>query len=370
MRGRHRLAHQRESQTGAVALRREIGLEHPLAELLRNPRPVISDGHRQPRAVAAHPDVDRTPSPHRFGRVAQQVGEGVPQRIVVPEQLARLTVGVHGDRDLGGHRALAQIRQEVNEVHFALGALRQAAEFRELLRELVESLCFGGEYVYCHCGPPVRLSDCSTDLVHRDSHRRQRILDLVRHATRHLPERTQPLRLELALPRVVERRCQLAQRLTQCLELRRAATRRGPPSSPPSRRRQRHAAPNEPGPPPQLVDRAGELAREMPGQPYCGEHGQGAGYDHHNRESGRVVAQVRLCAARQGHRARELFQVPPQRRALARREVRRIHTLQHLPRRPRHLLEGDACPGRRRDRAHGERPADDGQGRGHGGQCH
>src|SRR6266480_4474689 len=86
----------------------------------------------------------------------------------------------------------------------ALRSLGQAAELGELLRELVQPLRFCLEHLDRRRRPTVRLSDRPLQLVHRDPHGRQRILDLVRHPARHLAERAQALRLELALARGAE----------------------------------------------------------------------------------------------------------------------------------------------------------------------
>src|SRR2546425_7391210 len=65
--------------------------------------------------------------------------ERPPQRIVVPEQFARLPVGSHRDVHLRRHGALPEVHQEVHEVHLAPRPLGEAPELGELLRQPVRS---------------------------------------------------------------------------------------------------------------------------------------------------------------------------------------------------------------------------------------
>src|SRR2546426_4560926 len=90
-------------------------------------------------------------------------------------------------------------------------------------------------------------------LVHRDPHRGERVLDLVGHPARHLAESPQPLGLELLLARGVERARELAQPLSQGVEVGSAA-RRLP-------RGQWLAPPDPPRPADQLVHPPRKAAR-------------------------------------------------------------------------------------------------------------
>ena len=184
----------------------------------------------------------------------------------------------------------------------------------------------------------------------------------MRDPTRHLAERAQPLRLELALARGFERRRELAQRLAQRFEFRSPARRRT--------RRQRHASPDHSRPADELVDRTGELAREVAHQTHCRDDRERAEHEDDRREAAGVVAQVRLRAARQGHGVGELLEMLPEGRPLPRRQVGRVHPIHHQACGRRHFLERHARPRRRRHRAHRERPAYDGQGGRHSGQRH
>src|SRR6266545_4683142 len=242
------------SSAPTIRRRREVGLEHAVPQLLRDPRPVIRDGDAQTVPVPAHADLDRPAAAHRFGRVAQQVRERAPQRVVPAEDRAGAAVGPDRHRHGGWHRAAAQVRQEIDQVHFALRALGKPAELRELPRQPLQPLGLGRQHLHCRLGPPIRPRPTGRrpQLVYRDAHRRERVLDFVAHPARHLAERAQPLGLELLRARGVERRRELAQGLPQGFELGRAARR--PPGG------QRGAAPDQPGPAHQLVDRPRQLA--------------------------------------------------------------------------------------------------------------
>src|SRR4029077_9391260 len=133
------------------------------------------------------------------------------------------------------HGAPAEVHQEIHQVYLAPWPLGEPPEFGELLRELVEPLCLWCQHLERH-RPTVRPFGSAPELVYRDPHGRERILDLVRDAARHLAERPQALRLELALARGMGRRRQLAQCLTQRFNL-------GSPAGGWTRR-QRHAAPD------------------------------------------------------------------------------------------------------------------------------
>src|SRR2546427_10087875 len=124
---------------------------------------------------------------------------------------------------------LPEVDQEVHEVHLAPRPLGEAPELGELLRELVQPLGLGANDFHCHVRPPFHRTARPPQLVYRDAHGGERILDLVRDAARHLAERPQALRLELALARGVERRRELPQGLAQRFEFPSAAARRGPP---------------------------------------------------------------------------------------------------------------------------------------------
>ena len=105
------------------------------------------------------------------------------------EQRARSAIGAdrHGDRRW--HSALRQVHQEIDQIDFALRALRQPAELGELLGEPLEPLGLGGKYVHGRGRLAVRLTATSPELTYPDAHRGERILDFVRHATGDLPER-------------------------------------------------------------------------------------------------------------------------------------------------------------------------------------
>src|SRR6266550_5011303 len=86
--GVDRLVHEREPQAGAVLLRSEVRLEDPRPEVLWNPGPVVRNGDDAPGRTARDSHVDRSAALHRLGRVAQQVGEGAPQRLVMTHHAA------------------------------------------------------------------------------------------------------------------------------------------------------------------------------------------------------------------------------------------------------------------------------------------
>ena len=158
----------------------------------------------------------------------------------------------------------------------------------------------------------------------------------MRHAPRHLPERAQPLCLELLVPDDVERPRQLAQRLAQRLEVGRAPRRR--PG------RQRQPAADQPGPSDQLVDRSRELPRQMSREPHCREQYQRAEHDDDGDEPAGVVAEVRLRPARQRQGVGDFREVVTHRRALRRGQPDRIDPLQQQSRRAGDLLERGPGP--------------------------
>src|SRR5439155_1153049 len=122
----------------------------------------------------------------------------------------------------------------VHEVHLAPRPLGEAPELGELLRQPVQPLGLGANDFHCHVRPPFHRTARPSQLVYRDPHGGERILDLVRDAARHLAERPQALRLELALPR-------------------------GAPASPSWR-----AAPGAPGTPPARARRGGSCPFDPP----------------------------------------------------------------------------------------------------------
>ena len=209
---------------------------------------MVGERHDQPLPVAVHCDLDRPAPTHRFRRVPHQVAEGATQRVVVARDRARAAVRAHRHLHSRGHRRAAQIVEQLHEIHLALRTLGQPAEVGELPGQPGEPIGFGGHHFRRRRHRAVRRRGDTPQLVDGDPHRRERILDLVRHPARHLSERPQPLGLELLLACGLERGGELAQRLPQRLEVRRAAGRRAG--------RERHAAPDQPRPAHQLVDRA------------------------------------------------------------------------------------------------------------------
>ena len=209
--GVDRLAHEREPQAGAVLFRGEVGLEDPRPEILGDPGPVVCDGDDASRRVARDSHVDRPAALHRLGRVAQQVGEGAPQRLVMTHHAAPPAVRLDRYAHAVGDPRAAQLFEQLLQVHLALGAFRHPPEVRELPRQPLQPVGLRDHDLHRDVRPTVRLSDSPTESIDRDSHRRQRVLDLVRHAPRDLPERPQPLGLELLVARDVERGGEIAE---------------------------------------------------------------------------------------------------------------------------------------------------------------
>src|SRR5438876_7140071 len=148
------LPHERQPEARAVALGREIGLEHPLPHLLGDAGPVVGDGDRHATPVARHPHLDGAPAPHRLGGVAEQVAQRSTQRVVVALHGAPPPVGLDGDLHALGHRRAAQLLEQLHDVHFALRPFRETAEIRELPRQTLEAVGFGAQDFHGHRGPP------------------------------------------------------------------------------------------------------------------------------------------------------------------------------------------------------------------------
>ncbi|OLC97917.1 MAG: hypothetical protein AUJ00_00720 [Gemmatimonadetes bacterium 13_1_40CM_3_70_6] len=159
----------------------------------------------------------------------------------------------------------------------------------------------------------------------------------MRHAPRHFAERPQPLGLELLVARHVERRGQVAQRLAQRLEFRRPPRRHA--------RGQGLAHADQLRPAHQLVDRPRQLPRQVPREPHRGEQHQRAQRHDHDRETGRVIAQVRLAAARQARRVGDALQMIAQGGPACRCELHRVHALHESAGRRDDVFEGGARPG-------------------------
>ena len=209
---------------------------------------MIGDGDREapPRAVARHGHIDCAAALHRLGGVAIDIGERPSQRLIVANDRASSVVRRESDVDIRGNACAPQLFQQLDEVYLALRPFGEPTELGELAGETFEPVGFRIEDLHGRCRPAVRRSDRPTHLVNRNPHRRERVLDFVRHPPRHFAERAQTLRLELAVAGGLERSGELAQRLAQRLELRCPAARR--------RARQRLVATDELRPSDQLVD--------------------------------------------------------------------------------------------------------------------
>jgi len=187
-------------------------------------------------------------------------------------------------------------------------------------------------------------------LIDGDPHGRQRVLDLVSHAPRHFPEGPEPLGLELAPPRGVERTREIAQCLPQRFELRSAAHRRAG--------RQWLAELDVLRPAHQLVDRSRQLAGEVAGHTHAGEQDEAAEQHDDDREAGRQVLQVGVSPAGEADRAGDLREVATHRQPRAGGEPGCVHPLQHGAGGLVHLLERGAGAGDRGDRPDREHPTD------------
>src|SRR2546425_331178 len=218
--------------------------------------PLLASAGSKPSDCSSAPP-GGPPPPPRLGGVGEGFTQGGARGFVVPRRGAPPAVGFDGDLHALGHRRAAQLLEQLHDIHFALRPFGEAAEIRELPRQPLQAIGLGREDFHGHLRPPAGGGRLVRDgrresrtvppqLIHRDPHRRERVLDLVGHTARHLPECPQPLRLELLPARGVERTRELAQPLSQRLEVGSAA-RRLP-------RGQWLAPPDQPRPADQLVD--------------------------------------------------------------------------------------------------------------------
>ncbi len=352
--------HEREPEPRAVAFRREVRLEDPLPHVGGNTRPVVRDRHGESRAVACDRHVERAGALHRFGGVAIEVRERPAQRLVVAHNRARSAVRGEPDGNTIGNARPSQLLEQLHEIDFAGRPFRQSPEISEFSRESLQPIGFGRHHLHGRFFPTFRHSVLPPQLIHRDPHRRQRILDLMRDAARDFAERPQSLGLELAFARRGESGRQFAQRLAQRFEFGRAAAERATGGG------KGLVAPDQGGPTHQLVDRARELPRQMPGQIHGGVQHAGAEEQDDHRDSGRVVAQECFGAAGEADGSRDFVEVLAQQRALVDGEVQRIDALEQCSRGRGDALGGRAGTGRGQEPPHRHEPAGDGEQRRHG----
>ena len=206
-----------------IVLCREVRLEYALAQRIRNSWTVVGNGHDQAAALAGtvtcHADVDLPVSVHGFRCIAEQVGKRAAQRIVVAHQGSPPAVRAHDDARGSPARPCAPAPRAARPGPRRSGVPREPAELRELARQPIEPLRLGAQHFNSHGGRRVRQAARPPELVHRDPHGRQRILDLMCHPARHLAECPQALRFELVLAGGFDGGGQLPQRLAQRFEL-------------------------------------------------------------------------------------------------------------------------------------------------------
>ena len=352
-----RHAHQRKSESRAIVFGREVRLEHAVAQVRWNAWSVIGDRDGETGGVARDVHVDRPPALHRFSRVAIQIRERPAQRLVMAEDrtLGALRRELNGDAV--GHARAPQFIEQFDEVDFTLRPLRQPAELGEFFRKAIEAIGLRRQYLKRRFRPSGRPAVHPSELIHGDAHRRQRVLDFVRHAPRHFTECAQPLGFELARAGGGQCRRQLAQRLPQGVELGRAASQEC--------HGQCLTAPDEQRPSDQLVDGTRQLAREVTSELDGGVQHGGAEQHDHEGEAGRVIAEERLGASRQADRRRYLIEMVPEQRPLAHREVQGIDAFEQRAGRCRHTLRRCArarcrqqSPDRQHPPRHGEHRGD------------
>jgi hypothetical protein len=104
------LLHDREPQTGAVLLRREIRIEDALPRLGRNAGPVVFHGDHRPLAFAARADDDMAEDPlglvgalslvrvaDRLHRVSHEIHQHAPEHLAIDRRRKRLTRDVEAN---------------------------------------------------------------------------------------------------------------------------------------------------------------------------------------------------------------------------------------------------------------------------------
>ena len=117
--------------------------------------------------------------------------------------------------DLLRHRRPPQLFEQLHQVDFARGSLGQPAEIGELAGQPLEAIGLGDEHFERYRAALVRGVAGPSQLLHRDPHGSEGILDLVGDAPGYFAKGSQSLGFELAGARRIEGAGQVAQREPQ-----------------------------------------------------------------------------------------------------------------------------------------------------------
>src|SRR6185437_2572742 len=217
----------REPEPGAAPFVRDIRLPDARQAGCGDSRASVPYAHldrvvsiqQQSAHVHVHPPAIVT----GFHRVDEHVRQRAGECVIMPGDERHILAHMNLDRYSIGHDGAGRVTRQLRKVHLCRRSLRQTAELREVARHLLQSTRFGIQHFHDIREPGVGLA---LESRNRQANGGERILQLVRHATRGFAERLEPSGLDLACPRRGQFAGHLAHARTQDLELGRPAPRR------------------------------------------------------------------------------------------------------------------------------------------------
>ncbi len=196
------LPDQRKAEPGTARLPSEIGIEDAIRYSRGNAGSVVADLDPDAGYIFwSYRDVDGSLLTARLGRVAQDVAERSPERVVVTDQHRCARVQVHTDLHGRRHRGSSQLGQKFGKIHRCGRSFGKTAELGKLTGELFQPGRFGHEHIN---SLSMFLTPRMSQLRYGQSDRGKWIPHLVRHTSRCFPEGPQPFRLDLLRPGALE----------------------------------------------------------------------------------------------------------------------------------------------------------------------